>query len=73
MGHHMVEHSREHRLLQQRLDRDITGAPHSATLIKILRLLFSPGEAELARHIPSQLTSLDVLSSKLAQYYNLPS
>jgi hypothetical protein len=33
--------------------------------MKILRILFSPGEAELARRIPSQLTSLEVLSRKL--------
>jgi len=33
--------------------------------MKILRILFSPEEAELARRIPSQPTSLDALSRKL--------
>ena len=64
MGH-IVNHDRKYRLLQQRLDRNVTGAPESPTLIKILKLLFSPEEAELARGIPGQPTSLDVLSQKL--------
>jgi hypothetical protein len=65
MGH-IVNPGREYRLLQQRLDRNITGAPESPAFMKILRLLFSPEEAEFARRIPSHLTSLDVLSDKLA-------
>lgn len=64
MGH-IVNADREYRLLQQRLDRNLTGAPDSPTFIKILRLLFSPEEAELARRIPGSPTSLDVLSRKL--------
>ena len=64
MGH-IVNHNHKYRLLQQRLDRNVTGAPESPTLIKILKLLFSPEEAELARRIPSQPTPLDTLSSKL--------
>jgi len=64
MGH-IVNHDHKYRLLQQRLDRNVTGAPESPTLIKILKLLFSPEEAELARRIPSQPTPLDTLSSKL--------
>ena len=62
---HIVNPDREYHLLQQRLDRMVTGAPESPTLIKILKLLFSLEEAELARQIPSQPTSLDVLSDKL--------
>jgi ferredoxin len=64
MGH-IENGDREYRLLQQRLDRMVTGAPESPVFMKILRLLFSPEEAKLARRIPGQLTSLDVLSSKL--------
>ena len=64
MGH-MVNHDRRYRLLQQRLDRNVTGAPESPAFMKILKLLFSPEEAELARRIPGQPTSLDVLSRKL--------
>lgn len=64
MGHILGTDS-EYRLLQQRLDRNVTGAPESPTLMKILRILFSPEEAKLARRIPSQLTSLEALSRKL--------
>jgi hypothetical protein len=64
MGH-ITNPDREYRLLQQRLDRNVTGAPESPTLMKILRILFSPEEVELARRIPSQPTSLDALSRKL--------
>ncbi|MFQ5996165.1 MAG: ATP-binding protein [Dehalococcoidales bacterium] len=64
MGH-IVNHERKYRRLQQRLDRNITGAPESPTFTKILKLLFSPEEAEFARRIPGQPTSLDVLSRKL--------
>jgi len=62
---HVVNPDREYRLLQQRLDRYVTGAPASPTFMKILRLLFAPEEAELARRIPSRLTTLADLSRKL--------
>lgn len=64
MGH-IVNPDREYRLLQQRLDRKVQGAPESPTLMKILSLLFSPDEAEIAKKIPSQPTSLDILSRRL--------
>lgn len=64
MGH-IVNPDREYRLLQERLDRNVTGAPDSPVLMKILKLLFSPGEAELARHIPTRFISSEVLSHKL--------
>jgi len=64
MGH-IVNQDHKYHLLQQRLDRNVTGAPDSPTFTKILKLLFSPEEAELARRIPGQPTSLDVLSRKL--------
>jgi NAD-dependent dihydropyrimidine dehydrogenase PreA subunit len=64
MGH-ILNPDREYRLLQRRLDRSVTGAPESPIFTKILKLLFSPGEAELARRVPSQLSTLDELSQKL--------
>ena len=64
MGHVANPH-REYRLLQQRLDRNLTGAPDSPVLIQILRLLFSPDEAELARRLPGRPTPLAALSRKL--------
>ena len=64
MGHSVIP-DRTYRLLQQRLDRNNTGAPDSSALMKILRLLFSPDEAEVARRIPGWPTPLDELSSKL--------
>jgi len=39
--------------LQQRLDRMPTGAPDTAALRRILRVLFSPEEAELAAQLPT--------------------
>ena len=64
MGH-IINHDRRYQLLQQRLDRTLTGAPESPTFIKILKILFSPEEVELARRIPGQPTTLNVLSHKL--------
>jgi len=62
---HISNTDREYHLLQQRLDGHIEGAPESPTFMKILRLLFSPEEAELARQLPLQLVSLNTLSCKL--------
>lgn len=67
MGH-MVNSERTYRLLQQRLDHNLTGAPYSKTFIEILRLLFTPEEAELARQIPMRPSRLADLAHKL----NLP-
>ncbi|UCD38573.1 MAG: 4Fe-4S ferredoxin, partial [Fidelibacterota bacterium] len=64
MGH-AINSGKSYRLLQQRLDRNLTGAPDSPTFLKILRLLFSPEEAELARQLPSRLTPLETLSQRL--------
>ncbi len=52
--------------LQQRLDRNVTGAPNSPVFMNILRLLYSPQEAEIARQLPSMPASLDRLARKLA-------
>ena len=64
MGH-QVNPDRQYRLLQRRLDRNVTGAPASPTLIKILKLLYSSDEAELARRLPSRPVALDTLSRRL--------
>ncbi|MFO8076724.1 MAG: 4Fe-4S dicluster domain-containing protein [Egibacteraceae bacterium] len=50
--------------LQRRLDRMPTGAPDTAALRRILRLLFSPEEAELAAQLPS-LVSVRALARRL--------
>jgi NAD-dependent dihydropyrimidine dehydrogenase PreA subunit len=52
--------------LQERLDRMPTGAPDSPTLRRILALLFSPEEAELAAELPS-LVSVARLSDRLGR------
>ena len=41
-----------YRLLQERLDRNLTGAPDSPTFRKILHLLFTPEQANVARLQP---------------------
>jgi len=61
---HIVNADREYHLLQRRLDRTLTGAPASPTFIKILELLFTAEEAQLARRIPDQPISLGALSRK---------
>jgi len=64
MGH-IGRVEQTYHLLQQRLDRNVTGAPDSPAFARILKLLFSPEEGELARRIPSRPTSLGILSRKL--------
>jgi Pyruvate/2-oxoacid:ferredoxin oxidoreductase delta subunit len=54
----------EYRLLQKRLDRNVTGAPHSEAMMRVLKLLFSPEEAHIARRLP-QLISLQKLAERL--------
>jgi ferredoxin len=55
-----------YRQLQQRLDRMPTGAPDTDALRRILRLLFSPEEAELAARIPN-LVSVSALARQLGR------
>ncbi len=64
MGH-MHNPDKEYRLLQQRLDRNVTGAPDSPHFIEILRLLFSPEEAAIARQIPTRFVTVGRLARKL--------
>jgi len=54
----------EYRLLQERLDRNVTGAPDSPAMRRVLRLLFTPEDAHVARQLP-QIISLPDLASKL--------
>ena len=61
MGHTIsLNADLRYRQLQRRLDRMPTGAPDTPTFRAILRLLFSPEEAELAARMPTlcSLTSL---------------
>ncbi|MCI5191185.1 MAG: 4Fe-4S ferredoxin, partial [Candidatus Electrothrix sp. AS4_5] len=64
MGH-LVHSEHKYRLLQRRLDQKAEGAPDSQTLMKILSILFSPEDAELACQLPHNLTSLETLSDNL--------
>ena len=59
-----VEDTGAYRDLQQRLDRMPTGAPDTPAFRAILRLLFSPQEAELAAHLPS-LVAVERLAADL--------
>jgi Na+-translocating ferredoxin:NAD+ oxidoreductase RNF subunit RnfB len=65
VAHHLVNPEREYRLLQQRLDRNVTGAPASPVFTKILKLLFTPEQATVARRLPTRPTPLDELSRKV--------
>ena len=42
----------EYRLLRQRLDRNVTGAPDTAAMRRVLRLLFTPADAHVVRQMP---------------------
>ena len=64
MGH-LADSGNAYGLLQKRLAQKPQGAPDSPTLMKILSILFKPEEAELARHLPHNFTSLDTLSKRL--------
>jgi ferredoxin len=53
MGHVAAGSDLAYHRLQERLDRMPTGAPDSPVFQRILRLLFSPEEAELAAQMPT--------------------
>jgi hypothetical protein len=53
---HLVNSDREYRLLQQQMDHAVTAVPDSPVLMKILKILFSPEEAALARHLSTILS-----------------
>ena len=64
------ELDQEYRLLQQRLDRHVTGAPDSAAMRRMLRLLFTPEDAHIVRQLP-QVISVSALARKLAMDVHL--
>lgn len=66
MGHGSHDPDRSYRRLQQRLDRMVTGAPDAPALRAILRLLFSPDEAELAARMPT-LCSVRSLAARVGR------
>jgi len=66
MGH-IANPDRSYRLLQQRLDSKLTGAPDSPTFIKILKILFNPAEADIARQLPGTPTPLVKIAAKIGQ------
>jgi ferredoxin len=53
MGHTVADPDTAYHRLQERLDRMPTGAPDSPVFQRILRLLFSPEQAELAAAMPT--------------------
>ena len=65
MGHSRVSSKQAYLDLQKRLDDNVTGAPASPTFMKILKLLYTPREAELAAHLPTVPTSLEKLAREL--------
>lgn len=64
MGHSVLP-DREYRLLQAKLDSFVEGAPDTPVFMKILEILFTPGEAEIASRLPYQPTNVDVLTKRL--------
>ena len=64
MGH-IAGSEQAYRLLQKRLAEKVQGAPDSPTLMKILSILFTREDAEIAKKLPHNFTSLDTLSKNL--------
>ncbi len=67
MGHTLGT-QREYDLLRRRMDHGVTGVPDSPAIRKILEMLYSPEDAELARRIPV----LPAPVGKLARRLGLP-
>jgi ferredoxin len=61
---YIVDPKKDYHLLQKRLDANVTGAPDSVALQKILEILFTPEEANLAVKLPSGFASISVLANK---------
>lgn len=61
---HIRTNTKEYQLLQQRLSQKVQGASNSPILMKILSMLFSPHEAEIASRLPHNFTPLDNLVNK---------
>jgi NAD-dependent dihydropyrimidine dehydrogenase PreA subunit len=64
-NHSPIDSELVYHRLQQRFDAHLTGAPESPIFIQILRLLYSPQEAEIAQHLPVVPTSLAVIARRL--------
>jgi Pyruvate/2-oxoacid:ferredoxin oxidoreductase delta subunit len=66
MGHLTAAPDQTYERLQRRLDRMPTGAPDTPAFRRILRLLFTPEEADLAATIPS-LCPVSTLAERLGR------
>lgn len=64
MGH-ITNTDQEYQILQRRISQKVQDNPESATLMKILHLLFSPEDAKLVRRLPHSLTPVTKLAKKL--------
>ena len=65
MGHHLVNPDRRYDRLQERLDRNVTGAPDSPAFRRTLEILFTPEDAELATQIPTKPIRVEKLAARL--------
>jgi NAD-dependent dihydropyrimidine dehydrogenase PreA subunit/biotin operon repressor len=64
MGH-IVNIDRNYYLLQNRLDKQVSGAPFSETLIEILKVLLKPEDAKIAYQIPTKFITTQKLAKKI--------
>ena len=64
---HTLQNQRAYRQLRQQMDHAPTGVPDSPAIMQVLRMLFSPQEADFARRIPTQPISLTALSRELGE------
>ncbi len=63
MGH-KVNPDKEYQMLRERYDRMVTGAPDSPHMLGILKMLFTPEEAQLARRLPAKPMALERLARR---------
>ncbi len=63
MGHIVAKHA--YRSLKERLDRYPVGTPGEGTIYEILKIVYTPEEAELGARLPFRFSSLGSLSRRL--------
>ena len=65
MGH--LSHHKAYKDLQRKLDRTHTGFPMSDRAMEMLKLIFTPEEAEMVSRLPMQLRSAKAIARRLGQ------
>jgi len=65
MGHH--SHHKAYKALQHKIDKSHTGYPESELSLSVLRLIFSPEEAELVSRLPLRLRTARFIARRVGR------